>query len=130
MHISKNIREYAPIVLRIGMALVFLWFGLNQIFDTENFIGYLPDFLLNSPNPGTYVLLNGIAETILGILLLAGLFIKPVSFLLALHLLIISISMGYNDIMIRDIGLTLATASIFLHGPDKWSLDKKRERKR
>ncbi|MEK6856700.1 MAG: hypothetical protein AABX49_01665, partial [Nanoarchaeota archaeon] len=64
-------------------------------------------------------------EVVFGLLLLIGLFTKIVSLILALHLLVISFSLGYNDIAVRDFILSLATFSIFLNGKDKLCLDKK-----
>jgi len=123
-------KEYAPVFLRISISLVFLWFGLVQLFDRESMIGYLPQFAYSLPvEPFTLIFLNGIFETVLGGLLLLGLFTRISSFLLGLHLIGITFSLGYNDIAIRDLGLALATFAIFLHGPDKWCLDKKRRNK-
>ncbi|MCF7871953.1 DoxX family protein [Candidatus Woesearchaeota archaeon] len=120
---KQNIKDYAPITLRISISLMFLWFGINQVLDAKNFMGYLPEFILSTNNPEIYVIINGLIEILLGAALIIGIFTRPVSILLSAHLLIISISLGYNDIMIRDMGLTLATIAIFLYGPDKWSLD-------
>lgn len=119
-------KEYAPLILRIGISLVFLWFGLTQIFNRDSLIGYLPQFAYSLPiEPFTLILFNGIFETILGLFLLVGLYTRVSSFLLGLHLLVITFSLGYNDVAIRDLGLTLATFAVFLNGADKWSLDNK-----
>ena len=119
-------KEHVPLILRVGLSLVFLWFGLNQLFDTTNFLGYLPEFLLQQTYAESFVRLNGGFETILGILLLIGRYIKPVTIILALHLIGIIISLGYGDIAIRDVGLLFMTIAIYMGGKDKWSLDYKR----
>ena len=119
-------REIASIIVRIGMSLVFLWFGLNQLFSPDSFMGYLPGFVAVSGFAMQAVLLNGALEVILGGLLLAGLFTRVVAVLLVLHLLSISFGLGYNDVLIRDIGLMFATSSIYFSGPDKWTLDKRK----
>ncbi|MBI2572342.1 DoxX family membrane protein [Candidatus Woesearchaeota archaeon] len=123
----KTIQPYAPAVLRISISLVFLWFGLNQLILPDNFMGYLPDFLLQLDYAKTLIYFNGAAEVILGTMLLIGFLVRPVALLLALHLLTIAIGLGYNDIMIRDLGLTLATVSIFLGGADIWTIDSRRK---
>jgi len=126
----KLYKEYAPILLRISISLVVLWFGLNQIFNRELLAGYLPQFAYNLPiEPLTIILIIGIFETIFGLLLIIGLFTRIASFLLTLHILGIAFSLGYNDVAIRDIGLALATFAIFLYGPDKWCLDNKLRKK-
>ena len=118
--------KYSPIIMRISIALVFLWFGFNQIFLPEDFLGYLPDFT-SSFNPSLLILLNGCLEVILGIFLILGLFTRLASFILAIHLLGIMFSLGYNEIEVRDFGLMMAAFAIFLHGEDEWCLDIKRK---
>jgi uncharacterized membrane protein YphA (DoxX/SURF4 family) len=119
---------YSAPVLRIGLALVILWFGASQVMDRASWIGYLPPFIFNLPMaPETFVLLNGISEIILGLLLIVGIFVRPVAALLALHLLGIVISLGYNEIAVRDFGLMIGMIAIMLHGHDDWSLDKRRK---
>ena len=121
-------QKYAPSIVRIAISLVFLWFGINQLLLPEDFLGYLPQFLLELDYAETLVRFNGLAEIILGGLLLVGFLIRPVSLLLAIHLLGIIISLGYNDIAVRDFGLLLVTLSIFIGGRDLWSLDYNRKK--
>ena len=121
-----NYKDYAPIVLRISLSLVFLWFGLTSIFNPDVLIGYLPEIAYSLPiSLQNIMLLNGIFEIILGTLLIVGLFTRVVAFILFLHTFGIMFSLGYNDVAIRDFGLALATFSVFLYGKDKWCLDRK-----
>ena len=122
----EKYRLYAPVIVRIGMSLVFLWFGFNQLVDSQSWLGWLPDWAYALPlGPLTLIFLNGLFEVILGGLLLAGLFTRIVAILLSLHLIGIAIAVGYNDVAIRDAGLSLATFSVFLQGPDMLCLDTK-----
>ena len=118
--------DYAPAVTRIGLSLVVLWFGVNQLINPGTFRGYLPGFLLSLSYAKTIVLLNGVFEIVFGGLLLLGLFTKLSSLLIGLHLIGIIIGMGYNDIAVRDVGLMIVSFGIYLGGADKWSLDYKR----
>ncbi len=136
--IERN-KKYSIDMVRIAIALVFLWFGISQIIDPESFLGYIPEwlyqqepqmmqgfmqFMQRAPNfVYIIILLNGIFETIFGILLLIGYFTRIAAFLLALHLLGIAFSLGYNDIAVRDFGLALATASLIFSGAGEISLD-------
>ena len=119
----SSFKKYSPIVLRISIALVFLWFGFNQLFYTESFFGYLPHWV-SSFNPSLFIILNGSLEVILGILLILGIFTRFSALILAIHLLGIMFSLGYNEIAVRDFGLALATFAIFLNGEDDWCLKK------
>ena len=119
-------KSYAPIVVRISLSLVFLWFGLNQVFDTSSWLGWLPSWAPSFPIPPFWIIfVNGIFEVVLGLFLLAGKWTKIVSLLLSIHLFFIAINVGYNDISIRDLGLAIATFSVFLHGPDAWCWEKR-----
>lgn len=121
-------KEYTLPIIRIGISIVFLWFGINQLLFPDNFMGYLPEFLLNSDYAPYVPLINGLFEVIHGSLLLVGLFIRPVAFLLGLHLLVITSVLGYNDIAVRDFGLMITTFAISIGGAHTWSLDERRSR--
>lgn len=128
-------KGYAPTVLRVGLSLVFLWFGLNQFFDAEMFLGYVPGWAADgsvlsipAPAPETMVMMNGVIETILGTALLVGYFTRVAAGILAVHLLGITLTLGYNDLAIRDLGLTIALVAVFLQGPDKHTLDLRRRK--
>lgn len=122
----NNLKSYAPNILRIGMSLVILWFGSQQLMHPSMWTGFLPGWVSSLPlTPITFIYLNGWLEIITGILLLIGLFTRVVGIILALHLLGIVFSVGYTATSVRDFGLTIALVSIFLNGEDAWSLDRK-----
>ena len=122
----RTVKTYAPIVLRLGIALVFLWFGTQQLLHATSWTSYLPTFTTSwSIKATTIVMLNGLFETIFGALLLLGVFVRSVALVLALHMFGILISVGYNEIGVRDFGLLIATIAIALNGKDEWSLKEK-----
>lgn len=123
MSITK--KEAAPIVIRIAMAIVFLWFSSQQFMDAEAWTRLIPAWLtsLTGMSATTVVTLNATFELIFGLALLAGYFTRTVAILLALHLLSIIIQLGYGGIAVRDFGLMFAMVSVFLYGADRWSLD-------
>jgi len=123
----KN-KNYSIPIIRIGLALVLLWFGLDEIINPENWFGYIPSWL-SSVMPldiGTFIILNGTFEIIVGVLLLIGYYTRIVAFIAALHLLSITIAVGYNEIGIRDFGLTLMAVSLIFSGAGVFSLDNKK----
>ena len=121
----QRLKRYSQPLLRVGLSLVFLWFGINQLVDPVSFLGFLPDWLPSFITPNTAVLLNGFFEVITSLLLITGLFTRITSFLLALHMIGIITSLGYTPVAVRDFGIMLATFSVSLHGPDKYTLDHK-----
>lgn len=118
-------REHSMILLRYAVALLFLWFGLNQLFDSGSWVAWLPSWVDNLPiEPVTFILLNGFLETVLGFCLLFGLFTRFSALVLSLHLFGIAFSLGYGDIAVRDFCLALATMAVAFHGADKFGYDK------
>ena len=123
----NTLRSYASTLLRMGISLIIIWFGSQQLLHPQTWTHFLPgwtsDMFLSQVS---FVYLNGAFEVIAGALLFLGLFTCVVSFLLALHMLSIVITVGYNPTGMRDLAIFFAVAFLFLHkNHDKWSLDKK-----
>ena len=122
----NKLKLFSPITLRIGIALVFIWFGISQLSDPNSWFGYVPDYAvtLSHLSVGTIVLFNGIFEIIFGSMLLFGFFTRFAALLLALHMLDITFTVGLDATGVRDFGLSIATIAIFLNGMDWFSLDR------
>ena len=105
------------IILRLGLAAVFLWFGFSQLVDGISWVGWVPGWaveFLHLP-PAMIVLGNGGVEVVLGALLAMGIWTRWAALLLALHLAVITFDIGLSAIGVRDFGLTVATlALVFL----------------
>ncbi len=123
---AEKMKSFAPVVVRIGLSLVFLWFGSQQLLNTNAWTSLIPDWIISMSGMSavTLVYINGVFEVIFASCLLLGLFTRVVSLVLALHLLHITTVVGYTGVGVRDFGLTMAMFSIFLNGIDSWSLDK------
>ncbi len=121
----NKLKNLSPIILRIGLVLVFLWFGVNQIIDPVSYVDFLPDWLIKiSPVSATMIVyLNGAFEIVFGTALLFGFFTRFVACLLFLHMADIAFTVGLNDIGIRDFGLAVATLAIWINGADFLTLD-------
>jgi uncharacterized membrane protein YphA (DoxX/SURF4 family) len=126
----RYMKKFAPILLRVSMAGIIIWFGVSQLTDPNSWLGFLPTWTATLPISQTaLVYLNGWFELTFGLSLLLGFYTRFVALLLALHLLDIAYIVGYNAIGIRDLGLALATVSVFLFGSDIWSVDRAFERR-
>lgn len=111
-------------MLRLGLAFLFLWFGISQMTNPTEWLSWLPAWTSAlSIAPTTIVFLNGGFETVLGALLAIGFLTRWVAALLAVHLLVIAYEIGYNDIGIRDFSLAIATTAVALFGADDYSID-------
>ena len=103
-------------VLRLGLAIVFLWFGFSQLLDGINWVSWVPEWAVNLLHipPAMIVLANGLFEVIAGALLALNIWTRWVALVLALHLLVITIEIGATAIGVRDFGLTAATFALSL----------------
>jgi len=129
MELLKRGKEYAPTIARYGVGIVFFLFGIDQLIRPETWITWIPQYALNlGVSAKTLIYFNGIFDLIIGLSLLSGFLVRFASFLGILHLGGIILSLGYNDVAIRDLGLLLVLISIFLHGPDRWCLQKKKKK--
>ena len=68
MPAKTTLKDVAPIVLRIAMSLVFLWFGSNQLLHTQAWLSFVPDFAISMSGmtAATLVHFNGIFEVLFG----------------------------------------------------------------
>jgi uncharacterized membrane protein YphA (DoxX/SURF4 family) len=122
----EKAKQYAPIILRIAMALLFLWFGMSQIIDPSVWVGFMPNSVvtLTGLSVTTLVTINATFEIIAGTMLLFGLYTRVIAAILFLHLLDITFVVSLDAIGIRDLGLAVSTFVIFLNGSDAWTLDR------
>lgn len=119
-----NSKELAPAILRISLALVFLYFGIVQLNDPSSWSSYVPEFLdVPGISSNNLVALNGLVEITLGLFLICGLYTRFASLILSLHLFGIALSIGFSPLGVRDFGLAFATLSIFFSGPDRYTFD-------
>lgn len=124
-------KDYSIFILRIAIGVVLLWFGFNQLINPSNWTRMIPSYVsFVSLSPEILIYINGVAEIILAILLILGLFTRVSSLLITIHLFHIVTIVGYGPTGVRDLGLALAALAIFFYGPDNLCLEKiKKEEK-
>ncbi|MEI6345613.1 MAG: DoxX family protein [bacterium] len=123
---AASYSAYAPVVLRVGLSLVFLWFGSQQLLHKASWTSFIPDIVvsLSGLSAVTLVVFNGAFEVVFGLALLAGFYTQLSALILALHMFDIAYVVGYDAIGVRDFGLAVATLAIALNAtPDIWSVD-------
>lgn len=123
--VVEKMKKFAPIILRIGLSLVVLWFGTQQILNTGMWTSLIPTWLtsMSGIDATVWVHFNGAFEIVFGLCLLLGYFTRVTAFLLALHMLDITLTVGYTSVGVRDFGISMAMLAVFLHGMDAWSFD-------
>ncbi len=115
----KHYEGYAPFILRLGLGFVFIWFGYSGLTNTAMWTGMVPAWTSVFGPAKTLVQIHGAVELLGGILLVLGIWIRPVAAVLLLSLLHTLTLLKFGPIMVRDIGLAAAMLSIFLSGEKK-----------
>jgi uncharacterized membrane protein YphA (DoxX/SURF4 family) len=124
MHVPSY-DQLVPVVLRLGLAAVFAWFGAHQLFEPSNWTAYVPAFTTNAfISAESIILLNGWLEVWGALFLVLGFWTRPVALVLGLHMLFIAIDTG-GAIGVRDFGLAAACLALALSTPDRFTLDRK-----
>ncbi len=102
-----NMNNMAYHALRLGLAITFLWIGVLILRAPDLWAGYLSPwavkFLIVSPHDA--MLATGVLDCVLGLLFLTNFFTRVAGLVAAVHLAIVLIVGGVNDITVRDFGL-------------------------
>jgi uncharacterized membrane protein YphA (DoxX/SURF4 family) len=99
------------IFIRIALAFVFLWFGIDKFIHPQYWIdAWVPKMVMNVLGfiglPIIHFMyINGAFEVLVGISLLSNMYIKLFSILSVIFLISIIIFNGFNEIVVRDVGL-------------------------
>lgn len=122
-------KKYAPFLVRIGLGLVLIWFGVDALINPGVWAALVPSWVLKilGMSANHFMFVNGIVEIILGILLLIGLYTRLVATITVLLFLGIIYSLGYGDLAVRDFGLLLAAFSLIASGAGWGSLDHRKD---
>jgi len=117
--------DYGKLVLRIGLGLVFLYFGLNQLIEPTRWVDLIPETFTKFIDPKIIIYLNGIFDILIAFFLFCGIFIKIISILGFIHLIGVSLfSLGFTPSGIRDLGLAFAILSLYFFGEDGFNIKK------
>ena len=102
-------------VLRFGLVIVYLYFGFAQLKNPTGWSGLVPDWAISisTLDAVSIVYGNAIFEIVSSILLALGIWSRWISFILGIHLAVITLTLGVSAEGARDFGLTMAT---FAHG--------------
>ncbi len=109
----SNKNKLARHILRLGLAITFIWTGLMIIQNPEGWSSFLPQYFLQSEYSTEFTLAVGFFDTIVGFFLVANRWVWFISLLATLHMLGILIISGVNSITVRDIGLLAIALSLF-----------------
>ncbi len=124
------LQKYAPVVLRLGLAILYLWFGVSEITNTGAWTTWVPAWAtaMTGLSAETIVQLNAAFEILAGALLAIGLLTRWIALALGLHMVLLVFEIGFNAIGMRDFAIMMATFALALFGADAYTLDKRLNR--
>ncbi|MSR67965.1 hypothetical protein EXS65_04050 [Candidatus Peribacteria bacterium] len=104
-------------ILIIGIAFVFLYFGIEKFVHPNLWIVWMPDWMdgLLGLTLGSWLSIVGVTEIVIAVLLLVPVrIVRQVAIIAAsLHLFGIVMEVGWNDVGVRDIGLMFMSVSLW-----------------
>lgn len=113
-------------ILRLGLAITFIWIGVMILQDPIAWAGYIQPWALKFI-PGSLSLnmqITGIMDVAVGLLLLVNSTVWIGALFGAVHLVVVLITSGITEITVRDIGLLFASVALFMESMPMWLSDK------
>lgn len=117
----KKLAFYYPLVMRGFLGFVLLWFGVNEVLNPIYWKGYVPPLVAQFVpfDIHFFVQMHGVVLALLALSLFFKVYIRYTGFItLGVLLSIISgliMIDGFDEIVVRDIGLFGLALSIWLH---------------
>ncbi|MEK7589406.1 MAG: DoxX family membrane protein [Patescibacteria group bacterium] len=116
--------KLSNLILRLCLAAVFLWFGIDKFIHPNYWIDvWLPQSVVaisESIGLGSkeFMYLNGIIEVLIGVSLISTLLMRVFAPIGILILIGVMVFHGFNEILIRDLGLIGGLAAL-IFWPDR-----------
>lgn len=103
--------QYSNLFLRLGLAAVFIWFGVDKFLHPEYWLSsWVPQNIISLASKAgisgmDVVYASGVFELLVGASVLSNIFIKIFSVLALVFLVTVLFTFGISEVLIRDIGL-------------------------
>lgn len=91
--------------IRLGLAFVFIYFGIDKLINPINWLGYIPAWIETIIPLRQFVFANGIFEIILGLGLLYHKTLRLAANIIILFLAGVITTLGLDEVIARDVGL-------------------------
>lgn len=113
-------------ILRIGLAITFLWIGILIFKNPEAWGGYLQPWAAGLlPIPIAQAMIGtAILDMAIGTFLLFNFLPWLAALVGAIHIIIVLTVSGITDITARDIGLLAGTTALMIDSLPQWVLNK------
>ncbi len=116
--------NYSSLLLRIGLGIVFLYFGIYEKLLNPGITRTLMEASsISVPIPiGLFILLFGLLEVVVGSFLILGMFTRITALIAALMIGTIIVQLGFLAVP-RDIALFAIAVSLVITGSKVFSVD-------
>ncbi len=110
--------KYSNLILRLGLAIVFFWFGIDKFFHPDYWVNaWVPQsvglFAMHLKlHPVDIVYITGIFEVLVATSLVTNIFVVLFSSLAVLFLASLTVFLGFSEVVVRDVGLIGAFLSL------------------
>lgn len=134
-HFCERFSEWAPVIIRVALGVVFIMHGAQKLFGAfggpgiEGVVGFVGSLGFTPALFWAWTL--ALVEFIGGVLLVAGVFVRSIAFLIAIDMIVAWMmvhgskgffvgSGGYEFVFV----LLAMSLAVMLHGSDKMSVSK------
>lgn len=108
-----NNPKVVNLLLRIGLASVYLYAGVFAILSPNDWIGFLPQFTKNFFPPDQLLLFLSVLQILLGVWLLTGIKTFYAALVAGIMIIgIIAVNLNALDITFRDFTILFASAAL------------------
>lgn len=120
----EKLKGFVPLLLRLGLGIIFFWFGFTKFTDLDFWMGFIPPWMesILPISVNSFLYIQGFIETLIGILLIIGLLVRLSAFVAALILITIILTLGFNDLALRDFGLLMMALSLTILGSGRLTI--------
>jgi uncharacterized membrane protein YphA (DoxX/SURF4 family) len=115
------------LAIRIGLALVFIWFGIDKFIQPQYWVdAWMPSWAQHGAlsigmSTGNVVFLIGLFEVLVAISLATGFFMRMFAGIAIAFLLMVIVTHGFSEVLVRDIGLVGGLLAIILWPERRYS---------
>ncbi len=114
---QKNKDFWVSLILRVGLALVFLYPAISAIIDPIAWVGFIPSFISSIINPVTFLHIHSVIELILVVWFISGwknFYPSVIAAIFALTIVLTNLgafALVFRDIAIIFMAIALAVLS-------------------